>query len=119
MQELAKAEALGTLRFRRLHFSSMVSGSAGGLIEPCESPSGVLPSAKHPGNSRTLAPNVPPYLGCPYWIYEPASGQWYHTLDQDAPDDIGPFPSEEEAIGKAILRIGAVVTEERRKLGLL
>ena len=63
--------------------------------------------------------SAPYYLGCPYWIYEPASGQWYHTLDQDAPDDIGPFPSEEEAIGKAILRIGAVVTEERRKLGLL
>jgi hypothetical protein len=45
-------------------------------------------------------------------------GQWYYTLEMDAPQGVGPFPSEGDAIGKALLKIGEIEAEERRKLGL-
>ena len=58
------------------------------------------------------------YLGRPYWLYQREPGQWYYTFDPEAREAAGRFPSEGDAMGKAILRIGAMVTEERRKLGL-
>ena len=56
------------------------------------------------------------HLGRPYWIYEGEPGQWYYTFDPEAPEGIGPFASEGDAMGKA-LKIGEIETEERRKWG--
>ena len=59
------------------------------------------------------------YLARPYWIYQGEPGQWYYALELGAAADVGPFPSEGDAIGKALLKIGEIEAEERKKLGLL
>ena len=55
------------------------------------------------------------YLARPYWIYEGEPGQWYYTLEPEAPVGVGPFPSEGDAIGKALLKIGEIESDERRR----
>ncbi len=70
--------------------------------------------ARYPGKKQRF------YLGRPYWLYRDSTGQWFYTLNPEDPTAaIGPFPDEGEAMGKALLRIGGMEAEERRRQGLL
>ncbi len=54
------------------------------------------------------------YLGKPFWLYHRAPDQWFYTLHENQ-EGLGPFPTEGDAFGKALLMIGELVAKRRRE----